>query len=95
MFKILHTIRAEQNSVLARLIHDLNVPIFTTNYDVLLEDATGRFTLSIDDLLRAQRQYRLLPQQHPLEDHQQYVFHLHGMSFRSVSPRSSKKRQLY
>lgn len=78
VFKILHAIRADKNSVLASVLHRLNVPIFTTNYDVLLEDATGRFTLSIDDLLRAQRQYRLAPQQHPLADHQLYVFHLHG-----------------
>ncbi|TPX64395.1 hypothetical protein SpCBS45565_g05916 [Spizellomyces sp. 'palustris'] len=81
VFKILHRLRADRSSPIASLLHNLRTPIFTTNYDVLLEDATGRFTLSIEDLLKAQRAYRLKSDQHPLAQHQQYVFHLHGIFY--------------
>ncbi|KAI8823340.1 uncharacterized protein EV422DRAFT_350581 [Fimicolochytrium jonesii] len=81
VFKILHKLRADRNAPLAHILHSLRAPIFTTNYDVLLEDATGRFTLSIDDLLKAQRTYRLKSEQHPLAQHELYVFHLHGIFY--------------
>ncbi|KAJ3011380.1 hypothetical protein HKX48_006859 [Thoreauomyces humboldtii] len=81
VFKILHKLRADKQAPLAGILHALRAPIFTTNYDVLLEDATGRFTLSIDDLLKAQRTYRLSAEQHPLAQHLQYVFHLHGIFY--------------
>ncbi|TPX62561.1 hypothetical protein PhCBS80983_g00316 [Powellomyces hirtus] len=81
VFKILHKLRADREAPLAHILHALRTPIFTTNYDVLLEDATGRFTLSIEDLLRAQRTYRLSSDQHPLAQHLQYVFHLHGIFY--------------
>ncbi|KAJ3184438.1 hypothetical protein HDU85_001743 [Gaertneriomyces sp. JEL0708] len=81
VFKILHTLRANKDAPLADLLGRLHAPIFTTNYDVLLEDATGRFTLSIEDLLKAQRMYRVKPEQHPLAQHEQYVFHLHGIYY--------------
>lgn len=87
VFKILHGLKAEENSMLAKSLDMLgrlgDSPIMTTNYDVLLEDATGRFTLSIDDLLKAQRWHRVDPKDHPapLESHQSYVFHLHGLFY--------------
>ncbi|KAI9090071.1 hypothetical protein DFS34DRAFT_378392 [Phlyctochytrium arcticum] len=81
VFKILHKLRADRTAPIAHILHNLRAPIFTTNYDVLLEDATGRFTLSLEDLLKAQRTYRLRSDQHPLSEHQQYVFHLHGIFY--------------
>lgn len=81
VFKILHTLRANKEAPLAKALDRLNAPIFTTNYDVLLEDATGRFTLSIDDLLKSQRMYRMKPDIHPLQQHKDYVFHLHGVYY--------------
>lgn len=87
VFKILHGLKAEENSMLARSLDILgklgDSPLLTTNYDVLLEDATGRFTLSIDDLLKAQRFHRVDPKTHPnpLDHHEQYVFHLHGLFY--------------
>ncbi|KAI9018212.1 hypothetical protein DFJ74DRAFT_676392 [Hyaloraphidium curvatum] len=78
---------AEENSILAKSLDMLgklgDSPIMTTNYDVLLEDSTGRFTLSIDDLLKAQRWHRVDPAAHPnpLDHHHQYCFHLHGLYY--------------
>ncbi|KAJ3185116.1 hypothetical protein HDU87_002682 [Geranomyces variabilis] len=78
VFKILHKLQARKDAPLAGLLDSLGAPVFTTNYDVLLEDATGRFALSIDDLLKAQRTYRLSADHHPLAQHWKYVFKLHG-----------------
>ena len=87
VFKILHELRAEKDSMLAKSLDILgkrgDSPIMTTNYDVLLEDATGRFTLSIDDLLKCQRWHRVDAKTHPnpLDHHSQYIFHLHGLFY--------------
>jgi len=88
VFKILSKLRATPHHPLAEALDKLgklgDAPLFTTNYDCLLEDATGRFTLGLDDLLKVQRMARMNPHKYPAPiatHHVNYVFHLHGLFY--------------
>jgi hypothetical protein len=88
VFKILSKLRAIPNHPLALTLHDLaklgDAPLLTTNYDTLLEDATGRFTLGLEDLLKVQRMARMNPHEYPAPiatHHVNYIFHLHGLFY--------------